>query len=56
MVPVERVVRMPRTGRWRRVEALIDTNMGFPRIVYMRDLTSLDSPRAFNLPLQQTQQ
>jgi hypothetical protein len=39
-----------------RVEALIDTNMGFPRIVYIRDLTSLDSPRAFNLPLQQTQQ
>jgi len=38
-----------------RVEALIDTNMGYTRIVYIRDLTSLDSPRAFTLPLQQTQ-
>ncbi|HEV3383167.1 MAG TPA: hypothetical protein VG097_00045, partial [Gemmata sp.] len=39
-----------------RVEALIDTNMGYTRIVYIRDLTSLDSPRGFNLPLQQQQQ
>jgi hypothetical protein len=38
-----------------RVEALVDTNLGFPRIVYIRDLTTLDSPRGFSLPLQ-TQQ
>jgi hypothetical protein len=38
-----------------RVEALIDTNLGYTRIVYMRDLTSLDSPRGFTLPLQQQQ-
>lgn len=35
-----------------RVEALVDTNLGYPRIVYIRDLTSLDTPRGFNLPLQ----
>jgi hypothetical protein len=36
-----------------RVEALIDTNMGYTRIVSIRDLTSIDNPRGFNLPLQQ---
>lgn len=36
-----------------RIEALVDTNLGFPRIVYMRDLTSLDNPRGFTMPLQQ---
>jgi hypothetical protein len=34
-----------------RVEALIDTNLGLPRIVYIRDLTSVDNPRGFTLPL-----
>ena len=38
-----------------RVEALIDTNLGYPRVVYIRDLTSLDNPRGFNLPLTGTQ-
>lgn len=30
-----------------RVEAVIDTNLGAPRILYFRDLTDLDSPRGF---------
>jgi len=30
-----------------RVEAVIDTNLGAPRIVYFRDLADLDSPRLF---------
>ncbi len=30
-----------------RIEAVIDTNFGAPRIVYFRDLGELDSPRAF---------
>lgn len=38
-----------------RMEALVDTNVGYPRIVYIRDLTALDNPRGFNLPLQNTQ-
>jgi hypothetical protein len=48
----------PTTSNWpmARVEALIDTNMGYTRIVYIRDLTTLDSPRGFTLPLQQQQQ
>ena len=28
-----------------RMEALIDTNLGAPRIIYIRELTDLDSPR-----------
>ena len=39
-----------------RVEALVDVNLGFPRILYIRDLTALDNPRGFNLPLQATSQ
>jgi hypothetical protein len=38
-----------------RVEALVDTNLGYPRIISIRDLTSLDNPRGFTLPLQQQQ-
>jgi len=30
-----------------RVEAVIDTNLGAPRILYYRDLSDLDSPRGF---------
>jgi hypothetical protein len=30
-----------------RIEAVIDINMGSPRILYYRELTDLDSPRAF---------
>jgi hypothetical protein len=30
-----------------RVEAVIDINLGSPRILYYRELTDLDSPRAF---------
>ncbi len=30
-----------------RIEAMIDTNMGAPRILYFRELTDLDSPRAY---------
>jgi hypothetical protein len=33
-----------------RVEAVIDTNLGAPRIVFFRDLTDLDSPRGFPPP------
>jgi hypothetical protein len=45
------------TSNWpmARVEALIDTNMGYTRIIYIRDLTSLDSPRGFTFPLQNQQ-
>ena len=30
-----------------RVEAVIDINLGSPRILYYRELTDLDQPRAF---------
>jgi len=33
-----------------RVEAVIDTNQGAPRILYFRDLTELDIPRGFEPP------
>lgn len=33
-----------------RVEAVIDTNQGAPRILYFRDLTDLDTPRGFEPP------
>jgi len=36
-----------------RVEAVVDINMGAPRILYHRELTDLDSPRAFQPPKQQ---
>ncbi|MBA4189836.1 MAG: hypothetical protein C0467_17780 [Planctomycetaceae bacterium] len=35
-----------------RVEAVIDSNLGAPRIVYFRDLGDLDSPRGFQPPKQ----
>ena len=38
-----------------RVEAVIDTNLGYPRIVYYRDLGDLDNPRGFQHPDKQTQ-
>ena len=33
-----------------RIEAVIDINLGSPRILYYRELTDLDSPRAFQPP------
>ena len=33
-----------------RVEAVIDTNQGAPRILYFRDLSDLDNPRGFEPP------
>jgi len=33
-----------------RVEAVVDTNQGAPRILYFRDLTDLDTPRGFDPP------
>jgi type II secretory pathway component PulK len=33
-----------------RVEAVIDTNQGAPRVLYFRDLIDLDSPRGFEPP------
>jgi len=36
-----------------RVEAVIDTNLGAPRIVYFRDLGDLDAPRGFQPPAMQ---
>jgi hypothetical protein len=33
-----------------RVEAVIDINLGSPRILYYRELTDLDQPRAFQPP------
>ena len=33
-----------------RIEAVIDTNQGTPRIVHIRDLTDLDIPRGFQPP------
>jgi hypothetical protein len=33
-----------------RVEAVVDTNQGAPRILYFRDLTDLDTPRGFEPP------
>jgi type II secretory pathway component PulK len=35
-----------------RVEAVIDTNQGYPRFLYFRDLTDLDNPRGFEPPRQ----
>jgi type II secretory pathway pseudopilin PulG len=44
-------------GPMARVEAVIDTNLGSPRIVYFRDLGELDNPRGFPHPdAQQTGQ
>jgi hypothetical protein len=37
-------------GPMSRVEAVIDTNLGSPRIVYFRDLGDLDNPRGFPHP------
>jgi type II secretory pathway component PulK len=39
-------------GPTARVEAVIDTNQGAPRILYFRDMTDLDSPRGFDPPKQ----
>jgi hypothetical protein len=39
-----------------RVEAVIDTNLGMPRIIYFRDLGALDNPRGFPHPDRQAQQ
>jgi hypothetical protein len=37
-------------GPLARIEAVIDTNQGTPRIVHIRDLTELDIPRGFQPP------
>jgi type II secretory pathway component PulK len=37
-------------GPTARVEAVVDTNRGAPRILYFRDLTDLDTPRGFEPP------
>ena len=37
-------------GPMARVEAVIDTNLGSPRILYFRDLGDLDNPRGFPHP------
>jgi hypothetical protein len=44
---VEAVGYLAAGGPVARVEAVIDTNQGSPRILYYRELTDLDSPRAF---------
>lgn len=36
------------TGPVSRMEAIIDTNQGAPRFLYVRDLADLDSPRGFD--------
>ena len=35
-------------GPTARVEAVIDSNLGAPRILYFRDLGDLDQPRAYS--------
>lgn len=37
-------------GPTARVEAVVDTNQGAPRILYFRDVTDLDTPRGFEPP------
>ncbi|MBX9624707.1 MAG: general secretion pathway protein GspK, partial [Gemmataceae bacterium] len=37
-------------GPTARVEAVVDTNQGAPRILYFRDLADLDTPRGFEPP------
>lgn len=37
-------------GPTARVEAVVDTNQGAPRILYFRDITDLDTPRGFEPP------
>ena len=37
-------------GPQARVEAVIDTNQGAPRVLFFRDLGDLDSPRGFEPP------
>lgn len=44
---VEAVGYFANGGTAARVEALIDTNLGAPRIIYFRELSDLDSPRAY---------
>jgi type II secretory pathway component PulK len=39
-----------------RIEAVIDTNLGYPRIIYFRDLADLDNPRGFPHPHAQNPQ
>ena len=33
-----------------RVEAIVDINLGSPRILYFRELSDLDNPRAYQPP------
>ena len=47
---VQAVGYFARGGPVARVEAVIDTNQGAPRILYFRDLTDLDTPRGFEPP------
>ena len=47
MYRIEAVGYFTNGGPVARVEAIIDTNMGAPRIVYFRDIGDLDYPRAY---------
>jgi len=47
---VQAVGYFGRGGPVARVEAVIDTNQGAPRVLYFRDLTDLDTPRGFEPP------
>lgn len=47
---IQSVGYFARGGPTARVEAVIDTNQGSPRVLYFRDLTDLDSPRGFEPP------
>ena len=38
------------TGPAARMEAVIDTNQGAPRFLYVRDLSDLENPRGFQPP------
>jgi DNA uptake protein ComE-like DNA-binding protein len=44
---VQSVGYLNRSGPVSRIEAVIDTNQGSPRFLYIRDLSDLDNPRGF---------
>ncbi|MCZ2340971.1 MAG: hypothetical protein LC104_04145 [Bacteroidales bacterium] len=47
---VQSIGYFSQNGPVARVEAVIDTHLGTPRILYYRDLTDLDIPRGFTPP------
>ncbi|MCE9567229.1 MAG: general secretion pathway protein GspK [Planctomycetes bacterium] len=53
MYRVQSIGYLANGGPVARVEAVIDTNLGYPRIVYFRDLGDLDAPRGFQPPATQ---